>query len=225
MRVRYKKLMTEAKNSLEKEHYSQLVYSIKILLNSLYGAFGNAFFRYSNYDSAKSITSTGRYMIQIVGQKLDEYLNKVLKNKGYKKYWIYTDTDSVYISLDDIVKLKSIKEKRDISVKEKIDTLNKWSQNYLEKEIDKIIEKYIIKQFNFQRNTLKMSREVIADKLMLIKKKKYILSIIDNEGKLYLEKPKIKMKGIELIKVLTPDRKSTRLNSSHTDISRMPSSA
>ena len=40
----------------------------------------------------------------------------------------------------------------------------------------------------------------------------------------YIEFESISINGVEVFEIIS-DRKSTRLNSSHTDISRMPSSA
>lgn len=97
-RVRSEMKVNGYKTSLDLE---QLAY--KILLNSQFGALGNKYFIYGSYETAESITSTGQYIIKSV--------IKSLKKLGYKV--IYSDTDSIFISLQDSLNLKdenSIKE-------------------------------------------------------------------------------------------------------------------
>ena len=81
-----------------------------------------------------------------------------------------------------------------------------------------------------------MKREGLSDKGVWTAKKRYILNVYNNEGVQYAE-PHMKVMGLEMVKSSTPsairekmketikDRKSTRLNSSHSQQSRMPSSA
>lgn len=57
---------------------------------------------------------------------------------------------------------------------------------------------------NAYKNTLYMKREVICDRAIWTKKKRYILNVWDNEGVRY-ETPKIKIKGLEAIKSSTPE--------------------
>jgi len=64
----------------------------KILINSLYGAIGNAYFALFNEQIAQSITGNGRYFIQFVANKVEEKLQKMIP---FKKYIIAGDTDSV----------------------------------------------------------------------------------------------------------------------------------
>ena len=67
----------------------------------------------------------------------------------------------------------------------------------------------------------KSSADDITKEVENAVKNKTLLSLIDDKGR------KILIPGDRLtfVEIGAPDRKSTRLNSSHTDISRMPSSA
>lgn len=63
-------------------------------MNSLYGAIGNAGFRFFNNYVAESITLTGQYALRLIEKDIDKSLNSKFKTDNWK-YLIYVDTDSV----------------------------------------------------------------------------------------------------------------------------------
>lgn len=69
----------------------------KISINSLYGALGNAFFRYSNTKMAAAVTTTGQMVIKTSAKVINKYVNDLLKHKEDEQvdYTIAGDTDSV----------------------------------------------------------------------------------------------------------------------------------
>ena len=52
--------------------------SAKILLNSLYGAMGNRFFRYFSLPMAEGITLTGQLAIRWAERAVNGFMNKTL---------------------------------------------------------------------------------------------------------------------------------------------------
>ena len=108
LRQDVKKKMIEAQkkyNETGEEKYLKLVTSLnskqmaaKILMNSLYGACGNVYFRYYDTRIAEGITMTGQFVIRYVANKLNEYLNNEAKTKGID-YSFYSDTDSITLYL------------------------------------------------------------------------------------------------------------------------------
>jgi len=97
------------------EHYSMLSakytayeQAVKVMLNSIYGAFGNKRFQLFNIDIAESITLKGQSAILysekilnkyfqefwIKDKAVHEYFNIEIKNKLVKPSVIYIDTDS-----------------------------------------------------------------------------------------------------------------------------------
>ena len=60
--------------------------AIKILLNSLYGALGNRYFRFFDQRIAEAITLTGQLTIRWAEFSLNTYLNRVLKPAKWKDY-------------------------------------------------------------------------------------------------------------------------------------------
>ena len=77
--------------------------AIKILLNSLYGALGNRYFRFFDQRIAEAITLSGQLTIRWAEVAINKYLNTILKTDN-KDYVIAIDTDSLYVTLDDLVK-------------------------------------------------------------------------------------------------------------------------
>ena len=67
----------------------------KILLNSCYGAIGNAYFLHNDVRIARAITLAGQAMINKSAKETNDWLNRVLKNREPKDYREYSDTDSV----------------------------------------------------------------------------------------------------------------------------------
>lgn len=180
---------------LEKEiaHLDNRQMSAKILLNSLYGAMGNRYFRYFSLPMAEGITMSGQLAIRWAERAVNEFMNKTLGTEN-KDYVIAIDTDSLYVNMGDLVK--------QFEPKNPIDFLNSACRDTLEPVIEKVYAD-LFKKFNCYTNRMEMSREVIADRGIWTAKKRYILNVFDNEGVRYHE-PKLKIMGIEAIKSSTP---------------------
>ena len=166
--------------------------ALKILLNSLYGAMGNKWFRYFDMRIAEGITLTGQATIRWAEQNLNNYLNAVLKTD--KDYIVAIDTDSVYVTLDALVK--------QFNPKNPVDFLDKICSTALEDTLTKCYAELYDSLGGIQ-NHMVMGREVIADRGIWTAKKRYILNVHDNEGVRYAQ-PKLKIMGIEAIKSSTP---------------------
>lgn len=171
--------------------------SIKLLLNSLYGALGNKYFRYFTMEIAEGITLSGQMIIRWAEKAVNEYLNKALKNEKYKDYVIAIDTDSVYVALEQVVKTTGLTDKEKIT-----NFLDKLCGEALESVLDKSFAK-LSDSMNVHKRRITMKREAIADRAIWTAKKRYILNVRDNEGVRYA-KPKLKIMGIEAIKSSTP---------------------
>ena len=207
-RVQIKKAMIKAQKELQKvdKNDKQEVYrierdiainenrqmSIKILLNSLYGALGNKYFRFFDQRIAEGITLSGQLTIRWAEEAINTYLNKVLKTK--KDYVLAIDTDSVYVCLNDLVKA--------VNPSNPIDFLDTVCREKLEPVLEEAYKKLYSIMGGIE-NKMVMGREVIADRGLWTAKKRYILNVHDNEGVRYAE-PKLKIMGIEAIKSSTP---------------------
>ena len=207
-RVALKDKMIEARKKLESGNKSYSIEStiaklntqqmaIKILLNSLYGASGNRFFRYFDLRIAEAITLSGQLSNFTAEKVINEYLNKVLKTN--KDYVIAMDTDSVYLNLSELV----TQTYSNHSIDKTVDYLDKVCSRALEPVIAKGFED-LAQQMNVYENRMVMGRENIANRGIWTAKKRYILNVYDNEGVRYSE-PKLKIMGIEAIKSSTPE--------------------
>lgn len=115
-RVMYKKEMKRCQKELEKTTdpilrtkleddiamYDCFQQSIKICINSCYGALGNQHFRLFDVRIAEAVTTSGQLAIHWVITNINNYLNKLLETKD-QDYTIAADTDSMYITLDKLV--------------------------------------------------------------------------------------------------------------------------
>ena len=207
-RTIYKKKMLAAKQKYEDTKDPKLVKDIatfnniqmarKIQLNSAYGAIGNEYFRYYKLENAEAITLSGQVSIRWIEDRLNEYLNKLLKTDD--DYVIAVDTDSVYLNLGPLV--ETIYKGREKTSEDVISFLDKVSQTKLEPYIESSYQK-LASYVNAYEQKMIMKRENIADRGIWTAKKRYILNVWDSEGVRYAE-PKLKMMGIEAVKSSTP---------------------
>ena len=208
-RTIYKKKMLAAKQQYEKTPTNKLKQDIskfnniqmarKIQLNSAYGAIGNQYFRYYNLANAEAITLSGQVSIRWIENKVNKYLNKVLKTEG-KDYVIASDTDSIYIHFGPLVQAVFTSGEKD----------DQSTLRFLKKVCDVELDRYIEGAYqematyvNAYDQKMVMKRENIANKGIWTAKKRYILNVWNSEGVQY-EKPKLKMMGIEAVKSSTP---------------------
>ena len=208
-RTIYKKAMLQAKRDYEKSPSTKLQKDIskfnniqmarKIQLNSAYGAIGNQYFRYYNLANAEAITLSGQVSIRWIENKMNQYLNTVLKTEG-EDYVIASDTDSIYLNLGPLVE----------SVYKGREKVNKSIVRFLDKVCETKLEPYIESSYQEMADyvgaydqKMIMKRENIANKGIWTAKKRYILNVWNSEGVEYAE-PKLKVMGIECVKSSTP---------------------
>lgn len=166
--------------------------AIKILMNSLYGAMANKYFRYFDHRIAEGVTTSGQRAIKCAEKSVNDEMNKLLGTDT--DYVVAIDTDSVYINMAPLVD----KFKPNDPVK----FLDKICEDHFEKVIAKGYDK-LAEDTNAYVNRMVMKREAIADRGIWMAKKRYILNVHNNEGVQYAT-PKLKMMGIEAIKSSTP---------------------
>ena len=208
-RTIYKKRMLSSKQEYEKSPTDKLRRDIskfnniqmarKIQLNSAYGAIGNQYFRYYNLANAEAITLSGQVSIRWIENKMNTYLNKLLKTDDFD-YVIASDTDSIYLNLGPMVEAVFKERKKD----------GESIVRFLDKVCQVEFEKYIESSYQELSTYVKayeqkmvMKRENIANKGIWTAKKRYILNVWNSEGVQY-EQPKLKMMGIEAVKSSTP---------------------
>ena len=224
-RTVYKKKAIQAKKDLEKEsdpikridiekriaRYNNLQLAKKVCLNSAYGALGNQYFRFFDVRQASAITTAGQLAIRWIEKKLNEYLNKLLKTDN-KDYVIASDTDSIYLSLDELVGKTIIETNPNAGVREIIQFMDKICEAKIQPFIDKSYS-HLAKYTNAYQQKMIMKREALADKGIWTAKKRYILNVYNNEGVEYA-KPKVKVMGLEMIKSSTPTACREKLSES-----------
>ena len=171
----------------------------KIQLNSAYGAIGNEYFRYYKLENAEAITLSGQVSIRWIEDRMNNYLNKILKTKD-EDYVIAVDTDSIYLHLGPLVEV--IYKEREKTTEGVVGFLNKICEMEFEKYISSSYEA-LASYVNAYEQKMFMKRENIADRGIWTAKKRYILNVWDSEGVRYAE-PKLKMMGIEAVKSSTP---------------------
>ena len=182
----------ELEKEINRLHNQQM--AIKILMNSLYGALGNQYFKYFDLQLAEGVTYTGQMVIQWAERAMNKAMNKVLKTDG-KDYVIAIDTDSLYVNFAPLVSA--------LNPKDPVKFLDKICKEHFE---PMLAESYsqLYDKFNCHKPRMEMSREVIADRGIWTAKKRYILNVHNSEGVQYAE-PKLKIMGIEAIKSSTPE--------------------
>lgn len=185
-----KKKTKKLENEIVTLHNQQM--AIKILMNSLYGALGNNYFRYFDNRMAEAITTSGQLSIKWAERAINAYMNKTLGTD--MDYVIAIDTDSLYVNMDPLVSK--------INPPNPVDFLDKVAQQHIEPVLENAYSE-LASKMNVYENRMEMAREVIADKAVWIAKKRYFMQVHNSEGVQYAE-PKLKVMGVEAVKSSTP---------------------
>lgn len=172
-------------------------HTLKININSLFGACGNAHFLLYNKEIAKSITSNSRFYINLMGNNVNNYLKDISNSRNNN--WIYSDTDSIYMKLP-----SKIIEKLPEDIQKSTDIIDKFIETKIQPVVNNS-SKELGDIFNaFDSSKISAKREVISTKAIFIAKKRYFMRVIDSEGVRFSE-PHLKTMGIDLVRSSTPE--------------------
>lgn len=206
------KIEQEYQNDKSKTHLlkeisrlQNLQMAMKIALNSAYGAIGNQYFRYFDVRIAEGITTSGQLSIRWMANEFNRYMNNVLKPTEDKDYVIAIDTDSIYLSLEELVE-RTCAGKTD---EQKIKYMDRICEDIFQPFIDTTYTN-LAKYMNAYSQKMQMKREVLADTAIWVAKKRYILNVHNSEGVQYAQ-PKLKVSGLEMVKSSTPQVIRTKM--------------
>lgn len=182
----------------------------KVLINSLYGALGNQWFRYYDLRNAEAITTSGQLSIRWIERKLNDYFNEICSTENFP-YCVYIDTDSVYLRVDKFVNMmadRAGKTQEEIGIPKIVDLLDKFAVTKVEPFIGDCYQE-LADYTNAYDQKMFMDREVIANTGFWTAKKRYAMNVWDSEGKRNYDKdgnlvPKLKIMGIETQRSSTP---------------------
>jgi DNA polymerase elongation subunit (family B) len=206
-RQKAKKAMLEAQTNYESTKDPKYLNEIsslnskqmaaKILMNSLYGAMGNIYFRYYDIRIAEGITMTGQFVIRSVANSLNKFINKESKTNDIN-YSFYSDTDSTYITLGRYIDVNF----KDGTKSKIVNHLDEYCNSKIEPVINETCDD-LSEYLNVYLPKIKFKREVIADTGIWLAKKRYALNVYNAEGVAY-DPPKLKVLGMEIVRSSTP---------------------
>lgn len=172
----------------------------KILINSLYGAQANKFFKLFNINVARAVTANTRFYIHLLNHRINEKLQSIIPKET--TYTVYNDTDSGYFSIAPFID-KYSKETGISDVQVLADYADKFIQEIIDPTINNLSLEFADILNAYQTETINSDREAISDVSVFLNKKKYFMRVIDNEGIRYAV-PKLKTMGIEIARSSTP---------------------
>jgi DNA polymerase elongation subunit (family B) len=230
-RIEYQKLMKQAKEVGDKDkadYYDRLQYIFKIKLNSFYGALSNLFFRFYDLRMGESTTGTGRAIVKHQCRKTTEVLGgsydvdfplydtvkdaeehnadpstalhgPLFNGQFQSESVVYGDTDSTYF--------ETYADNKDSAIKIANAVAKKVNESYSE-----FVKKTFLCQPGFD-NRITCSREVVTGRGIFVDKKRYILHILDLDGKPPKGEKELKVMGLDTKKTTLPKDVSKKINS------------
>ena len=185
-RGKYKKL--KAKHGDDKDleqYYDRLQYCYKIKLNSLYGALLNKHFKFYDKRLGESTTGTGREILRHMCAKVNETLTGKYDYLG--EAIIYGDTDSSYFKTytDNL-------QEAEIMADAMANVVNKSFPEFMNTTF------CCIGDF---AKVIKAEREVVASKGIFVTRKRYMLWVLNEDGK---RVEKAKVMGLDIKKNILP---------------------
>lgn len=165
------------------EELDVMQYTLKILMNSIYGTFGNSHSELYDVDLAASITLTGQAVNLEASKAIDEYLTK--KCGIEESATIYQDTDSCYVSLTHAFKKMNIQLMQDDKINPlALDVIRDigGEEDASKGFITKRVNKWAKNELNSLDCRFEFKREKICDVTVFLNaKKRYITHNLDIE--------------------------------------------
>ena len=174
---------------------------IKILINSLYGVFGNKHASFGDDEIASSVTLTGQGIIKQANKIIEDYIESDipdLTTAEKDKIVIYNDTDSCFISIQSYVDRGMVT----FSENSKVHSTAYKKLNEIESNLDVNINEWVRKKLLSNDPRFAFKREKICDVGCFLQKKRYVLRILDDEGK---KVNKFKYTGVEVVRSTMPN--------------------
>lgn len=191
--------------------YGNIEQSVKVFINSVYGALASQFFIGYNIKIAEAITLQGQELTKYAATILNKYFqnhwhkDKELHNKlGITKpvekvndeVIKYGDTDSVYATFEEVVKSCGWEGDGTEFV---LGLYHGRLTEYIQKCFDIFAEKY-----NTQ-NIQALELEKISASAIILAKKKYVLDLVwKDPGVTYKPQEKLSSSGVEIVQSSTP---------------------
>jgi DNA polymerase elongation subunit (family B) len=215
-RKKFKKMMLSAKQEKENEknpekkreiekkvaRFNNLQLAKKVSLNSAYGALGSQYFRFYDLRMALGVTKAGQLSIRWIEKKINQYMNKLLSTDNVD-YVVASDTDSIYLRLEELVnKVYGVDKVVSLPKQKVIEFMDRICEQKIQPFIDKSF-KELADYVHAYEQKMQMKREALADKGIWTAKKRYIMHVYNNEGVQY-EEPDMKVMGLEMVKSSTP---------------------
>lgn len=168
---------------------------LKIFANSVFGVFAQNTFRFYSIEFASAITLTGQKLINYVSDEDNNLFKKLFGEDIIAT--VYNDTDSSYLDYTPFV------EKNNITDDKLVEKINEFNEEHINPFHEKILKEFSSTMLNNPTNWFDLKRESIALGGIFIKKKKYAINVLDEEGNTYSE-PQLKVKGMEIVRSSTP---------------------
>lgn len=215
------------KDDIKKEiiYYTSYEQAMKLLGNSMYGGSSHVSFFWFNMDLANDITGEARNLIHLMESHIPEFfkqnwhsMRQIHKNLGIdineQKYndimkykhelvnIVYGDTDSLYISYDNL--LNTIDNIEKMSIQEKLNIIVNLNRDFLDKHNEQFMDEYFKMRHaksihNFELETVALSG------VWLDVKKRYAQILLWKDGKFFdIDDLPMKIKGLEMVKSSVP---------------------
>jgi len=198
-RIKFQKKKSEALKKYEEtkdekykklaDLYDNIQKTKKLQLNSLYGVFGNKYFRFYDERLAMSTTKTGRVVLLHMAKKIAEILDG--KYKYPSRSVLYGDTDSVYFNAsfgEDSAEFEQVARVSDLVCQKVNESFPEFMKTTFGCSGGR--EKYI-----------QAEKEVISDRGIFVAKKHYILHLVQKDGE---PVDKMKVMGLQIKKTNIP---------------------
>lgn len=171
-------------------------YTIKILINSIYGYFGNKMAPFGDDDIASSITLTGQGVIKQSNKILTDYIVNITGSTNVDPV-VYNDTDSSYISMQSLMDHVGEPFSVDGVVTDRAYKFAEDIEDHLNAEITKWAERSL----NSADSRFVFKRECMCDVGIFLQKKRYVLHVLDDED---IKCKKFKYTGVEVVRSTLP---------------------